>query len=135
MFSTEIYNVSAVHLMDGWVFIEPANGLQAWAAVKYAWGGLNASASSIHEGVSGGGNHSFHLVPTDPWAPAVVFAGNGSTFGSLGGFIKAVVGAELSVTKADADGARAVSFTPPAGESSIAALRTVGPTHCHLDST
>jgi hypothetical protein len=51
VFSTEIYNVSAVHLMDGWVFIEPANGLQAWAAVKYAWGGLNASASSIHEGV------------------------------------------------------------------------------------
>jgi len=40
VFSTEIYNVSAVHLMDGWVFIEPANGLQAWAAVKYLLRGI-----------------------------------------------------------------------------------------------
>ena len=30
VFSTEIYNVSAVHLVDDWVFIEPANGLQAY---------------------------------------------------------------------------------------------------------
>ena len=61
----------------------PANGLQAWAAVTYAWGGLNASASSVSNGVRGSANRSFLLVPKDPTAPIVLFAGNASTFGSI----------------------------------------------------
>jgi len=66
-FSVEIYNVTAVHSVGPWTFVEPANGLQAWAAVRYAWGGLNSSASSLGRGVSGSNNASFLVVPEDPW--------------------------------------------------------------------
>jgi hypothetical protein len=114
-FSTEVYNVSAVHSVGGWTFVEPANGLQAWAAVKYAWGGLNASASSLAHGVHGSGNTSFLLVPEDPWSPLVLFAGNSSTFGSLDGFMRAVMRAKLDVSEPAADGAKVITFVPPAG--------------------
>jgi hypothetical protein len=118
-FSTEIYNVSAVHRREAaqgdWIFVEPSNGLEAWAAVRYAWGGLNESVSSVREGVIGSGNRSFQLVPTDPTAPLVLFAGNGSTFGSLQQFMGAVLQADLSVSKPAADGTRVVTFVPPAG--------------------
>ena len=122
-FATEIYNVSSVRMIGEWVFVEPANfssscgirGCEAWAAVRYAWGGLNASAPSVSEGVAGSGNHSFLLVPTDPWAPVVLFAGNGSTFGSFQQFVDAVVHAELDVSTPSGDGSRIVSFTPPSG--------------------
>ena len=76
---------------------EPSNGLEAWAGVRYAWGGLNDTASSVREGVTGSGNHSFKLVPTDPTAPLVLFAGNAFTFGSLPQFIQAVLAADLNV--------------------------------------
>eukprot|EP01051_Picozoa_sp_SAG22_P001600 SAG22_NODE_64_length_23238_cov_83.185566_13_plen_624_part_00 len=115
-FATEIYNVSAVHVRGDWIVIEPANGLQAWGAVRYAWGGLNASASSVKQGVTDSGNHSFLLVPADPWSPLVLFAGNASTFGSLGRFIRAVLAAEFSASKPAADGTRVVTFVPPAGD-------------------
>ena len=87
-FSAEIYNVTAVHSVGPWTFVEPANGLQAWAAVRYAWGGLNSSASSLGRGVSGSNNSSFLIVPEDAWSPLILFAGNSSTFGSLDGFIQ-----------------------------------------------
>lgn len=114
-FATEIYNVSAVHAVKRWIFVEPSNGLDAWAAVRYAWGGLNGSASSVRQGVNGSGNHSFHLVPIDPWAPLVLFAGNASTFGSFERFIGAVLQADLNVSKPAPDGTRVVTFVPPAG--------------------
>ena len=123
-FATEVYNVSSVHVVGGWVFVVPGSfppgscggtGCQAWAAVRYAWGGLNASASALSGGVAGGGNRSFSLVPNDPWSPVVMFGGNSSTFGSFEQFVDAVLAATLSVSPPAADGARVVSFTPPAG--------------------
>eukprot|EP01047_Picozoa_sp_COSAG01_P051705 COSAG01_NODE_5363_length_4309_cov_5.219240_3_plen_381_part_00 len=117
-FATEIYNVSAVHVVGDWVFVEPAGcgsqGCPAWAAVRYAWGGLNASASSVSQGVNGSGNTSFLLVPADPWSPVVLFAGNSSTFGSLQQFVAAVSQATFHVSEPSSDG-RVVTFTPPAG--------------------
>jgi hypothetical protein len=66
--------------------------------------------------VLGSGNSSFQLVPTDPTAPLVLFAGNSSTFGSLQQFMGVVLQAELSVSKPSAaDGSRVVTFVPPAG--------------------
>ena len=114
-FATEIYNVSAVHSVQNWTFVVPANGLQAWAAVTYAWGGLNASASSVGTGVHGSANRSFLLVPDDSTAPLVLFAGNASTFGSFEGFVKAVLRADLRVSGTAADGTKTVTFVPPAG--------------------
>ena len=113
-FSVEIYNVSGVHSVGPWTFVEPANGLQAWAAVRYAWGGLNSSASSLGRGVSGSDNSSFLIVPEDPWSPLILFAGNSSTFGSLDGFIHAVTQAKLEVSE-QAGGSKVITFVPPAG--------------------
>ena len=114
-FSHEIYNASVVHhsTSSGWVFVEPANGLRAWAAARFAWGGLNGSASYVSEGVAGSDNSSFKLVPTDPAAPMVLFVGNASAFGSFAQFVASVESAELSV-KSHADGTKDVTFTPPA---------------------
>eukprot|EP01051_Picozoa_sp_SAG22_P001471 SAG22_NODE_58_length_23645_cov_16.637943_11_plen_391_part_00 len=114
-FSVAIYNVSALHVRGRWVFVEPANGLQAWAAVTYSWGGLNATASFVSNGVTGGGNHSFLLVPTDSTAPLVLFAGSHTDFGSFEGFVEAVLQSELNVSNTAADGTRVVTFVPPAG--------------------
>ena len=115
-FSVEIYNVTAVHIVGAWTFVEPANGLQAWAAVRYAWSGVNTSASALAHGVSGSGNASFLIVPEDPWSPLVLFAGNSSTFGSLDGFIQAVTQAKLDVSEPAADGSKVITFVPPAGK-------------------
>lgn len=113
-FSHEIYNASVLHhsASSGWVFVEPANGQRAWAAARFAWGGLNASASSVSEGVVGSGNTSFKLVPVDPTTPMVLLAGNASVFGSFEAFVAAVEAAELSVAS-HVDGTKDVTFVPP----------------------
>jgi hypothetical protein len=122
-FATEVYNVSRLHAIGDWIFVEPADDLsqdcssrscEAWAAVRYAWKGLNATASSLHAGVIGSGNRSFLLVPEDPWSPVVMFAGNRSTFGSFQKFVAAVLGADFHVSPL-INGVRVVRFTPPAG--------------------
>jgi len=102
-FSTEIYNVSTIHkrwssdASQPWIIVQPDSDSGAFAAVKYAWGGLNMTASSIQHGVTGSGNHSFRIVPNDPTSPLLMFAGNRSMFGSLDGFTRAVLSANFSV--------------------------------------
>jgi hypothetical protein len=126
-FSHEIYNASVLHhsASSGWVFVEPANGLRAWAAVRFAWGGLNTSASSMSEGVVGSGNTSFKVVPADPAAPMVLFAGSAPAFGSFEEFVAAVEAAEMSVASR-ADGTKDVTFIPP-GRPAGGAERIVFP--------
>ena len=120
-FSTEIYNVSSISTTTGedpWVIVEAANDLQAWGAVKYAWGGLNETTSSLEEGVSGSGNHSFKLVPNDPTAPVILYAGDATDFGSVENFTSSVLAASLKVTNHVND-TRMVRFVPPAGLTRI----------------
>lgn len=129
-FATQVYNVSRLHVISDWIFVEPADegsrscgnrSCQAWAAVRYAWKGLNATASSVHNGVTGSGNRSFLLVPVDPWSPVVLFAGNSSTFGSFQKFVKAVLAANFHVSPPNG-GIRMVQFTPPAGDKPCPSL-------------
>merc|ERR1711871_585989 len=89
-----------------------ANGLKAWAAIKYVWGGLSSEASSLVQGVNGSGNHSFKLVPSDPTSPLVLFAGDASTFGTIRNFADAVLSARLTLTSSS-DGSKTITFAPP----------------------
>lgn len=119
-FSTEIYNVSRLisarnsPLEEEWIIVEAANDLRAWVALRYAWGGLNETASSLQEGVMGSANHSFRLVPNDPEAPLILYAGDATEFGSIEKFTSSVLAASLTVTNKVND-TKLVRFIPPGG--------------------
>jgi len=62
---------------------------------------------------------SFKLVPNDPNAPLILFAGDAAGFGSEAGFARAVLAAKLTV-EGKGEGSKLVTFSPPGGLPTIA---------------
>lgn len=107
-FSVEIYNASQISKQQEWVVVTPANGLEAWAAIRFAWGGYSLRDANLSQ------NTSFRLTAQDKYTPVVFVAGDASTFGSLDNFTGSVLAAEFSEDYTHGGHQNAtVTFTPP----------------------